>query len=139
MRSILNAIGRSITHWWEADRIRVSASEGRLLRLRVGQRVLIFGQIWSVEESNVEDSNVAEGTNTRTSCLRVRLTNTDSTDNSQAAMLEVPVMNTFIGRNYTLNLDDNFKLFKKVWPSIVKLAEDNGVKIGIENCPMLFS
>ena len=91
MRSILNAIGRSITHWWEADRIRVSASEGRLLRLRVGQRVLIFGQIWFVEESNVEDSNVAEGTNTRTSCLRVRLTNTDSTDNSQAAMLEVPV------------------------------------------------
>ena len=56
-----------------------------------------------------------------------------------AALLEVPVMNTFIGRDYTKNLDENFKLFRKTWPAIVKVAEDNGVKIGIENCPMLFT
>lgn len=29
--------------------------------------------------------------------------------------------------------------FKKVWPDIVKLAEDTGVRIGIENCPMFFT
>ena len=28
---------------------------------------------------------------------------------------------------------------KEVWPPIVKLAEEQGVKIGIENCPMLFT
>ncbi|MFM7328231.1 MAG: sugar phosphate isomerase/epimerase family protein [Bacteroidota bacterium] len=56
-----------------------------------------------------------------------------------AALLEIPVMNTFIGRDYTKNLDENFKLFRKTWPPIVKLAEDLGVKIGIENCPMLFT
>jgi sugar phosphate isomerase/epimerase len=56
-----------------------------------------------------------------------------------ASLLEIPVVNTFIGRNYTRNLEDNFKLFKKTWPSIVQFAEDQGVKIGIENCPMLFT
>ena len=56
-----------------------------------------------------------------------------------AALLEIPVMNTFIGRDYTRNLDENFKLFRKTWPPLVKLAEDLGVKIGIENCPMLFT
>lgn len=56
-----------------------------------------------------------------------------------AALLGVPVVNTFVGRDYTKNLDENFKLFQKTWPPIVKLAEDLGVKIGIENCPMLFT
>ena len=56
-----------------------------------------------------------------------------------AALLGVPVVNTFIGRDYTKNLDDNFKLFQKTWPPIVKLAEDLGIRIGIENCPMLFT
>jgi sugar phosphate isomerase/epimerase len=29
--------------------------------------------------------------------------------------------------------------FKKVWPGLVRFARDNGVKIAIENCPMIFS
>ncbi|MEO7991355.1 MAG: sugar phosphate isomerase/epimerase [Chryseolinea sp.] len=56
-----------------------------------------------------------------------------------ASLLNVPVVNTFIGRDYTKNLDDNFKMFSKVWLGIVKLAEDQNVKVGIENCPMLFT
>lgn len=56
-----------------------------------------------------------------------------------ASLLKVPVMNTFIGRDYTLGLEENFKRFKKVWPAVVRVAEDNGIKIGIENCPMLFT
>ena len=56
-----------------------------------------------------------------------------------AALMKIPVVNTFIGRDYTKNLDDNFLRFKKTWPSIISLAEDSGVKIGIENCPMLFT
>lgn len=56
-----------------------------------------------------------------------------------AALMKVPVVNTFIGRDYTKNLDDNFFRFKKTWPVLVSYAEDQGVKIGIENCPMLFT
>jgi sugar phosphate isomerase/epimerase len=33
------------------------------------------------------------------------------------------------------NLED----YAKIWPPIVKFAKEHGVKIGIENCPMLFS
>lgn len=91
MRSLLKAIGQSITHWWQADRIRVSSSEGRLLRLRARQRVLIFSRIWAVEASDVEESDALEGANTQSSRLRIRLTNTDSTDDVTTAILEVPL------------------------------------------------
>jgi len=48
-------------------------------------------------------------------------------------------MNTFIGRDHQRNVEGNFAKFKEVWPPIVKYAEGKNVKIGIENCPMLFS
>ncbi len=56
-----------------------------------------------------------------------------------AQLLNVEVINTFIGRNWKKNLDDNWILFKEVWPPLIKLAEDHGIKIAIENCPMLFT
>jgi sugar phosphate isomerase/epimerase len=56
-----------------------------------------------------------------------------------AAKLEVRLVNTFIGRDHTKSVDDNWPLFHEVWPEIVQLAESEGVNIGIENCPMLFS
>ncbi|RRB06448.1 sugar phosphate isomerase/epimerase family protein [Larkinella rosea] len=56
-----------------------------------------------------------------------------------AAKLNVPVVNTFIGRNPGLNITENLKLFAQHWPEIVKVAEENNVKIGIENCPMWFT
>ncbi len=56
-----------------------------------------------------------------------------------AAKLSVPVVNTFVGRNPALNLTDNLKLFARHWPEIVRVAEENNVKIGIENCPMWFT
>ncbi|MBN2048960.1 MAG: sugar phosphate isomerase/epimerase [Spirochaetales bacterium] len=56
-----------------------------------------------------------------------------------AAKLGIPVANTFIGRDPAKNIEDNFDLFRKVWPGIVSFAEDKKVKIGIENCPMFFT
>ncbi|GAA4407074.1 sugar phosphate isomerase/epimerase [Nibrella viscosa] len=56
-----------------------------------------------------------------------------------AARLHVPVVNTFIGRNPSLNLTDNLKLFAEHWPALVQEAERANVKIGIENCPMWFT
>ena len=48
-------------------------------------------------------------------------------------------MNTFIGRDHTRSVIDNWPRFKEVWPDIVRLAEDQNVRIGIENCPMIFT
>ena len=56
-----------------------------------------------------------------------------------ARILGISVVNTFVGRDWNKNIDENWVLFKKIWPPIVKFAEDNGIKIGIENCPMLFT
>lgn len=56
-----------------------------------------------------------------------------------AAMLDINMVTTFIGRNQYLNTAENLKKFKEVWTPIIKFAEDNKVKIAIENCPMLFT
>jgi sugar phosphate isomerase/epimerase len=56
-----------------------------------------------------------------------------------AAQLGIPVVNTFIGRDHTKSLDDNFTLFEDRWASIIKTAEAHNIKIGIENCPMYFT
>jgi len=56
-----------------------------------------------------------------------------------APKLGVDVVNTFIGRDWTKSIDANWPLLREVWPGIVQHAEKYGVKIGIENCPMLFS
>jgi sugar phosphate isomerase/epimerase len=48
-------------------------------------------------------------------------------------------MNTFVGRDWTKTVDANWPRFLKVWKPLVKFAEDQGVRIGIENCPMLFT
>jgi sugar phosphate isomerase/epimerase len=56
-----------------------------------------------------------------------------------AARLEVPIVGTFVGRDPAKSVPDNFKEFRRVWPRLVDYAEQRGVKIAIENCPMLFS
>ena len=56
-----------------------------------------------------------------------------------AALLGVGRANTFIGRDWTKSVDDNWPRFLETWRRLVKVAEDVNVKIGIENCPMLFS
>lgn len=48
-------------------------------------------------------------------------------------------MTTFIGSDKTRTVEENMDLFEKVWAPLVKYAEERGVRIGIENCPMLFS
>jgi sugar phosphate isomerase/epimerase len=48
-------------------------------------------------------------------------------------------VNTFVGRDWTKSVDDNWPRFLKIWRPIIAFAEDHGVKIGIENCPMLFT
>ncbi len=56
-----------------------------------------------------------------------------------AARLGVDTVNTFIGRDWTKSVEDNWGRFREVWPPLVRYAEEQGVRIGIENCPMLFT
>src|SRR5690554_3852220 len=51
-----------------------------------------------------------------------------------AATLGIGVVNTFIGRDPVKSVEDNLKKFAEVWPSIIKVAEENNVRVGIENC-----
>ncbi|MEZ4717079.1 MAG: sugar phosphate isomerase/epimerase family protein [Caldilineaceae bacterium] len=56
-----------------------------------------------------------------------------------AEQLGVGVVNTFVGRDWTKSVDDNWARFMATWPSIIRFAEEHNVKIGIENCPMHFT
>ena len=47
--------------------------------------------------------------------------------------------NTFVGRDWTQTVDENWPRFLKIWKPIISFAEDHGIKIGIENCPMSFT
>jgi sugar phosphate isomerase/epimerase len=58
---------------------------------------------------------------------------------SASALLKIPVVNTFIGRNPKKNIKDNLELFSSHWPKIIQHAEACNIKIGIENCPMFFT
>lgn len=56
-----------------------------------------------------------------------------------APKLGLKNVNTFIGNDYTQPFDHNFARFREVWPGLIRFAEERGIYIGIENCPMLFS
>ncbi len=56
-----------------------------------------------------------------------------------AARLGIPVVNTFIGRNPATSIEENLEVFAETWRPTIQLAGELGVKIGIENCPMLFT
>lgn len=56
-----------------------------------------------------------------------------------AALLDVNLVTTFIGRMPSKTISENLEEVKKVWPEIIQHAESKGVKIAIENCPMLFT
>jgi sugar phosphate isomerase/epimerase len=55
-----------------------------------------------------------------------------------AALLGVGV-NTFVGRDWSRSVEDNWPRFLEVWVPLIRYAEEEGVRVGIENCPMLFT
>jgi sugar phosphate isomerase/epimerase len=56
-----------------------------------------------------------------------------------AAKMKVPVVNTFMGGDRSLNLDENWARAERIFPDIVAHAQDAGVTLAFENCPMIFS
>lgn len=56
-----------------------------------------------------------------------------------AGLMGVGVVNTFIGADRTRTQAENWESARVVWGDIVRHAADSGVRIAIENCPMIFS
>ena len=56
-----------------------------------------------------------------------------------SALLGVNEINTFIGRDKNKSVDENFERFRIVWKPLIEYAEERKVKVGIENCPMIFT
>ena len=88
----------------------------------------------------VEISSLAFYPNTMDGNLEKRAANVEHLKKviRASAKLGVGMVTTFIGRDQTKTVEENLELVKEVWPPIIRLAEEQGVRIAIENCPMLF-
>jgi sugar phosphate isomerase/epimerase len=56
-----------------------------------------------------------------------------------AQALDVEIVGTFVGNDKDRPLPENLQRFRELWPPLVHYAGERGVKIAIENCPMIFS
>ncbi|MHA6729223.1 sugar phosphate isomerase/epimerase family protein [Devosia sp. A369] len=56
-----------------------------------------------------------------------------------AGLLKVKVVNSFMGGDRALNVEDNWARAKTIFAPIVAHARDAGVTLAFENCPMIFS
>ncbi len=56
-----------------------------------------------------------------------------------AKKLGLSNVNTFVGRDWTRSIEANQQPFLETWKPLIRVAEEHGVRIGIENCPMLFT
>lgn len=56
-----------------------------------------------------------------------------------SAKMGVNMVTTFIGKDKTKSVEENLEKYVEVWTPIVRHAEEMGVKIGIENCPMYYT
>ena len=56
-----------------------------------------------------------------------------------ARALGLSTVNTFVGRDWTQSVDENWPRFLDVWRPLIAYAEEHEVRVGIENCPMIFT
>ena len=56
-----------------------------------------------------------------------------------AGTMGVGVVNTFLGGDRTLTVDDNWRRAQSIMTPVVQHAQDAGVTLCFENCPMIFS
>lgn len=89
---------------------------------------------------NITISSLAFYPNTMDGDLTKRAANIDHLKKviHMSALLGVNMVTTFIGRDQTKSVEENLELVQELWPPIIRQAEEEGVKVAIENCPMLF-
>ena len=91
-------------------------------------------------KKNITISSLAFYPNTMDGDLEKRAANIAHLKKVIAAShkLGVDLVTTFIGRDQSKTVEENLELAKEIWPPILEEAKALGVRIGIENCPMLF-
>ncbi|MFC1736402.1 sugar phosphate isomerase/epimerase family protein [Candidatus Hydrogenedentota bacterium] len=55
-----------------------------------------------------------------------------------AQLLGIDTVGCWAGRDYDLKLDENIKLFGEKFPPICSYADDRGVRLAMENCPLFW-
>lgn len=56
-----------------------------------------------------------------------------------AKLLGLRTVTSFVGRDWTQSVDENWPRFLAIWRPLIAWAEEHDVRVGIENCPMLFT
>lgn len=56
-----------------------------------------------------------------------------------SAEMGINMVTTFIGKDKDKSVEENLDKYEAVWTPIVRRAEEKGVRIGIENCPMYYT
>ena len=56
-----------------------------------------------------------------------------------AQRLGVDTVCTFVGNDKDRPLPENLERFRRIWPALYGYAAERGVRVAIENCPMIFS
>ncbi len=93
-----------------------------------------------MKKHNMEISSLAFYPNNLDPDLEKRKANIDHLYSviNASSMLGVNLVTTFIGRDQNKNIEDNIRLAVEVWKPVLDYAKSKGVRIAIENCPMLF-
>lgn len=89
---------------------------------------------------HIEISSLAFYPNTMDSDLKKRQDNIAHLKKviQASSILGINLVTTFIGRDQSKTVEENLALVAELWPPIITFAKELGVKIAIENCPMLF-
>lgn len=114
-----------VTHIDVTDFTSAKADEVRRLMADAKVKISALGYYPNALAHNREESDLA------VSHLRKVI--------QAAALLGLKTVNTFIGRDWTKSVEDNWPRLLEIWKPLVQFAQGNGIRIGIENCPMLFS
>jgi sugar phosphate isomerase/epimerase len=91
-----------------------------------------------LSENNIAISSLAYYPNNLDPDIEARERNHEAVKRmiEASAVLDVGVVCTFVG-GFPAPLDEVLKVFAEVFPPLVDYAEEHGVKIAVENCPMI--
>jgi sugar phosphate isomerase/epimerase len=114
-----------VTHLDCTEFTQAQADDARALSEKYGVEISALGYYPNALSHDDEEARLAQGH------IRKVI--------DAATKLGLPGINTFIGANHLQPIDDNLHQFEKVWPDIIHHAENSNIRVGIENCPMLFA
>jgi sugar phosphate isomerase/epimerase len=113
---------------WEASHLDVESfgpAQAVQVRELLAQHDLELSAVAYYENNLHEDAAVREATHEH---LRRCI--------DAAALLDVGLVGTFVGRDVTQTVSENLRMAEKVLPPLVEYAAARGVRLVVENCPM---